>query len=157
MGPCINNSSTFPIRHVLLWGASSSLLTHPLTSTYWAPFVCFSLETCLAYAHEALGIMLDTRAMKVIRHSLCSCQESKKEAKTSTRVWTKSSAVSMDVPEDELLLIRWHWKHLNVPEKTVQIIQITNIRELQLCPGHSEDYRYNNKDSFCSYPHICTY
>lgn len=34
--------STFPIRHVLLWGASSSLLTRPLTSTYWTPSMAVS-------------------------------------------------------------------------------------------------------------------
>lgn len=46
---CINNSSTFPLRCVLLWGASSSLLTRPLTSTYWtSSIILFGLKTHLA-------------------------------------------------------------------------------------------------------------
>ena len=50
---------------------------------------------------------------------------------------------------------RWHWGQLNVPKKTVHIIQVTNIHEHQLCPGNRA-YRRDDKDSLCSYPHICT-
>ena len=42
--------------------------------------------------------MLDPRTLKAI--SLYWRHESKKESKTSTQVWTKPSAVSVDVPED---------------------------------------------------------
>ena len=53
----------------------------------------------LWHAPEALAILLDPRTPKAISLYL-QCQKSKKESKTSAQVWTKSSAVSVDAPED---------------------------------------------------------
>lgn len=86
---CINNSSTFPLGCVLLWGAHSSFLTCPLTRTYWTSFILFGLKTQLA-AHEAWGNSLDPGTVTLMRHSLCSGQESKKEATTSSQVCTEA-------------------------------------------------------------------
>lgn len=106
---CINNSSTFPLRCVLLWGASSFFLTCPLTSTYGTSSILFGLKTHLAcpWSMRQFAGSWDydvNETQSLLRSRI---QEGGHDQLTGVNR-------GMEVPEDELLLIRWHGKQLNV-------------------------------------------
>lgn len=149
----MTNSSLFPTRHVLLWGTSSSSLKHPLTSAYWTPSVCFSVKTCSAclWSIRHYPGSWGYEVNKTLSLLTSRKQEGHQGKHTGVN---KGSAICMDVPEDELLFIRWHWKRLNVQEYAVQFIHATNLCECQLCPRHCAPYHSDSKHNLCSCLHI---